>query len=339
MGIIEDNQLEFFKFPESLRKLVQEELAAGNQVLEFGHGFPAAPCGAYIKLASLVSSRERIATEELDFYDRDSNSYSGEFTDSNRHFFVLEPPNPPKPAPDMDAIRAALDAEHAIGNTLSFPIQNMDDSCRGVSNPAPESLFDRFVKSMEMDYDKWREGEGYDLSLLAQASETDREDIERKLLRNAPLHWRDIEALAIIDSQKARAAIMNAFFTADTETRMSVHRYAPDLISEQLSIDSIIRALRESEIFSGLSQALDEIEEFHPPEVIQELLRGLMQRDGATACHFAAMLYYLHGLSGSAFDWDHRPFFLKFNTDNLVEREVVVRELCQSIGVAVEDYL
>ncbi len=339
MGIIEDNQREFLKFPETLRKLVYDELAAGNQVLEFGHSFPAAPCGAYIKLASPVSTRERVATEELDFYDRDSNSYSGEFTDSNRHFFVLEPPNPPKPAPDMDAIRAALDAEHEIGNTLPLPIQNRDESSRGFSSPASGTLFGRFVKSMEMDYDKWREGEGYDLGLLAQASESDRADIERTLLQNAPFNWRDIEALAVLDSPKARAAIMNAFYHADTETRMSVHRYAPELISERLRIDSIVRALQESEIFYGLSQALDEIEEFHPPEVIQALLRGLMQRDGATACHFAAMLYYLHGLSESAFDWDHRPFFLKFNTDNLAEREVVVRELCRSIGVTAEDYV
>ena len=339
MSIIEDNQREFLKFPDALRKLVHDELAAGNQVLEFGHGFPAAPCGAYIKLASPVSTRERVATEELDFYDRDSNSYSGEFTDSSRHFFVLEPPNPPKQTPDMDAIRAALDAEHAIGSTLPIPIQNRSDIRRETASPASKSLFDRFVTSMEMDYDKWREGEGYDLAILEQASESDRADIERKLLQNAPFNWRDIEALAVIDSPKARAAIMNAFFHADTETRMSVHRCAPDLISAPLRIESIVRALRESEISYGLSQALDEIEEFHPPEVIQELLRGLMRRDGATACHFAAMLYFLHGLSDSSFDWEHRPFFLKFNTNNLVEREAVVRELCQSIGVAAEDYV
>ena len=339
MGIIEDNQREFLNFPEALRKLVQDELAAGNQVLEFGHGFPAAPCGAYIKLASPVSTKERVKTEELRFFDRDTNSYSGEFTDANRHFFVLEPPNPPKPDPDMDAIRAAMDAEYARVNTLPQPIQDRVDSSRGSSSPDSGTLFGRFVKSMDIDYDKWREGEGYDIGLLAQASESDREEIERKLLQNTPFNWRDIEALAVIDSPKARAAIMNAFLQADTETRMSVHRYAPELISERLRIDSIVRALQESEIFYGLSQALHEIEEFHPPEVIQELLRGLMQRDGATACHFAAMLYYLHGLSNSAFDWDHRPFFLKFNTNNMTERKVVVRELCQSIGVAAEDYV
>ena len=81
------------------------------------------------------------------------------------------------------------------------------------------------------------------------------------------------------------------------------------------------------------SETLEEIEEFHPPTVIKELVLGLMNRDGATACHFAAMLYYLHGKASSAFDWKHRPFFLRFNTDDLSEREIVVRELCEVIGV------
>jgi hypothetical protein len=82
-----------------------------------------------------------------------------------------------------------------------------------------------------------------------------------------------------------------------------------------------------------LSETLDEIEDFRSPAIVQELLRGLMKRDGATACHFAAMLYFLHGKAASAFDWDHRPFFLRFNTEDLVEREIAVRELCNSIGV------
>ena len=118
MRILDDNLDEFWNFPESLRKLVEDELKNGNQVIEFGHGFPAAPCGAYIKLASAVSTRKHEATADLYFYDRDSSNYSGEFTDGNRHFFVLEPPHPPKQEPDMQAIREAIDAEYATNDAL-----------------------------------------------------------------------------------------------------------------------------------------------------------------------------------------------------------------------------
>src|SRR5262249_33247684 len=40
-------------------------------------------------------------------YDRNSSIYSGEFTDAKRFYFVLEPPDPPPPEPNMDAIREA----------------------------------------------------------------------------------------------------------------------------------------------------------------------------------------------------------------------------------------
>lgn len=341
MSTLDDNLAEFQQFPEPLRMLVEAELRAGNEIIDFGHGFPAAPCGAYIKLARPVRTRERIATVELDFYDRNSSNYSGEFTDANRHFFVLEPPHPPEQPPDMQALRAAIDAEYAANEALQtrgvIPVVPVADTPR--SNADPTSIAARFAKSMEMTYDKWREGEGYDLTLIADADKSTRDAIETLILRQSPLDWRGIEALALLDSPKARNAIMTAFSKSDAKTRLAVHRYAPQLLSEEQRTDSILRALRESEIYTGLSETLDEIEDFHPPAIVQELLRGLMKRDGATACHFAAMLYFLHGKAASAFDWDHRPFFLRFNTEDLVEREIAVHELCNSIGVDPSMYL
>jgi hypothetical protein len=317
-----ENADEFPNFPNALRKLVEDELQAGNEVIEIGHGFPAAPCGAYLRLAHPVTTRKRESTPELDFYDRNSSCYSGEFTDANRHFFVLEPPRPPESPPDMQAIRAAIDA--------GYPVSR---------NPLSDSVVERFARSMEINYDKWREGESYDLALLDNANDDERQRIEDLILRRSPFDWRDIQALAKIDSPKARAAMLDAFDHAGTQTRMSIHRYAPALLTETQRTESLVRALRESEIYTGLSQALAEIEDFHPPAIIHELLRGLMRRDGAAAYHFAAMLYVLHGKSSSVWDWENRPFFLKFNNENLREREQAFRELCREIGVDPAVYL
>ena len=353
MSIPDENLKDFENFPAALRRLVENELKAGNEVVEFGHGFPAAPCGAYIKLASPVSTRDRAATAELSFYDRDSRNYSGEFTDANRHFFVLEPPHPPSPVPDMQAIRVAIDAEYSANAALQLRginrstgnddrVDMLEQDKRGEDNLAGDvqtPIVQRFVQSMEIDYDKWREGESYDLALLESASDGERVSIQQILIQHSPRNWRDIEALAAINSPRGRAAIMESFSNADTETRMAVHRYAPELLTQQLRTDSIVRALSGSTMFFGLSKALDEVEDFHPPAIIQELLRGLMKRDGETACHFAAMLYFLNGKSSSKFDWDYRPFFLRFNTDDLNEREKVVRELCEVIGVDPTEWL
>ena len=84
--------MELAKFPVALRTLIETELASGNSIVEIGHSFPAPPAGAYIKLASIVSTRARDNGDGLSFYDRNNSSYSGEFTDAKRFYFVLEPP-------------------------------------------------------------------------------------------------------------------------------------------------------------------------------------------------------------------------------------------------------
>ena len=98
---------EFATFPDALRKLVKAELEAGNSIVAIEHGFPAAPCGASIKLAQAVKAERRKSAGEVKFYARNNSDYAGEFTTEPRHFFVLEPPLPPEPYPDMDAIRKA----------------------------------------------------------------------------------------------------------------------------------------------------------------------------------------------------------------------------------------
>lgn len=95
------------EFPAPLRKLVEAEIKAGNSIVAIEHGFPAAPCGASVKLAKAVQEERRRSVGEVTFYARNNSSYAGEFTTAQRHFFVLEPPLPPEPEPDMDAIRKA----------------------------------------------------------------------------------------------------------------------------------------------------------------------------------------------------------------------------------------
>lgn len=108
MNLTPEQQEELAHFPEVLRALVEAEVAAGNAIEEIGHSFPAPPVGAYVKLAKKVVTRARASAGGVDFYERNCSSYSGEFTDTHRFFFVLEPANPPPPEPDMDAIRAAM---------------------------------------------------------------------------------------------------------------------------------------------------------------------------------------------------------------------------------------
>ena len=83
MGIPESFRHDAAALPRILRALLDAELAAGNEIVEVGHSFPAPPAGAYFKLARPVTTRLRAPGDGLDFRDFASSIYSGEFTDAD----------------------------------------------------------------------------------------------------------------------------------------------------------------------------------------------------------------------------------------------------------------
>lgn len=321
---------EFAGFPAVLRQLVEAELAAGNGIAELGHGFPAAPCGAYILLVRAVTTRPRAATAELHFYDRNASSYSGEFTDAARHFFVLEPPRPPPPEPDMDAIRAEFQRRCDEANA-----RREAEQFRSASEV--REVVARFQESMEMNFDRWHDGTGADLELLKKASPAALAAVEDFLSSRRVQDWRDVEALAALSSARAKSLLRAAFAGGVDRVRLAVLSYAPELVSESERAAFLVRILDDGAIETMLPQALLVIEDFHPPEVIRAMLRGLMRRDGGTACHLAAMLCFLHGRAAEPFDWKLRPHFLQFITMDMAERATAVRWLCETLGLEITD--
>ncbi|MEO6753890.1 MAG: hypothetical protein ABIP85_19085, partial [Chthoniobacteraceae bacterium] len=126
MSIPAEFAKQFAAFPECLRKLVEAELADGNSISEISGGFPAAPCGDCLKLAKPVAASRRESRDGVDFYERNSSDYFGEFTDEKRHFFVLEPPAPPESEPDMNAIRAEMEARQRAADADRFGLETAE---------------------------------------------------------------------------------------------------------------------------------------------------------------------------------------------------------------------
>jgi hypothetical protein len=192
---------------------------------------------------------------------------------------------------------------------------------------------------MTIDYEKWHDGIGYDIKALEEASTEERGEIEAILIKRKPLDWRDVEALSSLNTPKARCMLREAVSDSNLELQLAVTQYAPHLISSSDRTRVIVDALRRADIFWGLSQALDQVSEFHPPDVVLELFKGVLARKGDVAVLFAAMLSYLYGKSDDPFDMKQRPFFLRFNTDVSAERCEAFLELCEKIGVNPDDYL
>lgn len=184
----------------------------------------------------------------------------------------------------------------------------------------------KFRRSMILDYDAWHDGTGYDTSVLADASDADK-DIIADLL-NPPGGWRDVEALEALNTAKAASILRAAIKSRNPEVRTALTRYAPAKVSDKEKTAILVKALKTGAFYQDMTSALQQIEEHHPKPVIDALFRGLFTQTGDVACHFAAMLTFLHGKAKTNFDWGKRPLFLKFNTDNQAERREAFVELC-----------
>lgn len=205
--------------------------------------------------------------------------------------------------------------------------------------PDPPAALRRFEQSMEIDYYKWHDGIGYDLDALKEATAAERQAIETILLGRGMKDWRDVEALAALDTPAGNRALQAAIEHPKAEIRLAVTRYAPHLVAANQRTTSLVAALETARFGSGLAEAIDEAAEYHPPEVVAALFRGALRRVGDGPVHFAALLMYLHGQADEPFDWEQRPFFLRFHTEDRAAREAVFRELCQKVGVDPAVYL
>jgi len=197
----------------------------------------------------------------------------------------------------------------------------------------------RFEKSMQIDYEKWHDGIGYDINAIKSASLAERNAIEDMVISHRPRDWRDIEALAQLNTARAKEAMKKAMKDRNPAVRIAVTRFAPNLVTNRERTQSLIEALQNSQILYGLSQTLDDIEKFHPKPIKEALLKGLLSREGEVAVLFAAMLFYIYGKTDDPFDMKLRPFFLSFNTEDREKRLQAFRTLCSQFNINAEKYL
>lgn len=193
----------------------------------------------------------------------------------------------------------------------------------------------RFRAGMEIDYEKWHDGVGYDLDALEGMTPEQLRQVERILLDRGVSDWRDLEALDRLKTPAAIAAIaaiLEARTSPDEELRLAAHDYGPKPLRKSRE-DAILQGLESEDLYKGLSKALDLAFEHPTPRVREALFRHVRDRRGS-ACHgSAAVLYALHGKMESPDDWDYRPLFLRLAGDDDTERRAAFREFCATLGL------
>lgn len=335
--------------PPALGTLLRAELDAGNAVIAIESGFPAPPAGVRVMLARKVGSvdaGDSAAIEALGLQRRAWPAALREmgWSDARGHCWLLEPATSddvaaaPRPPVDARATHGMQHPEPPASAGLAADAPTPDEAFRhvGAERITGSEALRAWDASRVLDYERWREGVGYDLDALQRMSADERASVETSLLHGLE-GWRDVQALAALDTPRARAALLRTLCEGDPALRVAVLRHAPKVAAEAgeaAVVEALVAAVESAEFFDGLTEALYEIEDVHPPAVIDALWRGLADRPGPIAVHLAARLAYLHGLSREPFDWSLRPFFLSFHSEDPVQRAAAIAELRRRIDGA-----
>jgi hypothetical protein len=200
------------------------------------------------------------------------------------------------------------------------------------------TAYRRFQDSKVMTYERWHDGLGYDLEALAEMTDAERKSVESELIRNTT-NWRDIEALAALGTDTAKAHIRKQIEQGSSEVRLAAARaLAGDKESDRAREDAIIHALKTAEPMNGLARALDMAAEHKSPRIIEALLRCTLRPVPEVAVNAAGLVYYLFGKTSEPFDWDKRPFFLRFGEGGAEQRKAFT-DMCAELGVDAQPYL
>ncbi len=193
---------------------------------------------------------------------------------------------------------------------------------------------------MIIGFDQWHDGLGYDLDALKEMTPSERKSVRVTLHHRSPRDWRDVEALnylRALGDAEAVEGIKDTLKDSDSTTRLyaaqALHEAGdfPDIDKE---VESVLRSVYAD---SSLVKVLLMAEQHPTPRVKKALLWAVKNGPGRVAVNCAGMLFYHCGLAKEPFDWNHRPFFLRFLPDDKADRAAAFVELCEKMGMDPKD--
>jgi hypothetical protein len=199
----------------------------------------------------------------------------------------------------------------------------------------PSPAYIRFEESTHLNYVRWHDGEPYDLAAIAEMTEEERATVEKDMIArlSGTADWRDVEALAALKTPAAAEAIN----TARKHTNPEVRKRALEVLAEA-SVGPIAAiapdpAQLDAEIARAVKQGAIDMALDHPTPAVKKALLDLARLgDDVQRVNGAAMLMYLCGQAKEPFDWEQRPFFLRFNAEGH-DLYIVWHELKAKVGL------
>lgn len=197
----------------------------------------------------------------------------------------------------------------------------------------------RFMESMNIDFYKWHDGIGYDLDALNELTKEEIAQIEALLISRKDSDWRDVEALAALNTPFSIQALKDCLNSPNLECRLFAAKFLKEMGIADYIEEVVIRTLPQTTIGNGLTYALWLIKENPVTESIRRaVLRSAMIGNDDIRVHCAAMALYLYGKAASDFDTDKKIIY-EFHEKDPAARRRIFERLCQMVGVNARDVL
>lgn len=194
-----------------------------------------------------------------------------------------------------------------FGNEPEAVLMRLLDELRELIGEPRTDGWTRFVNSLVIDQDAWRDGTGYDLDALDTVSDIERGAL-RKLFkarlanRNRKPDWRDLEAARALGEMDAIAQLGDDP-DADVRLRSKLIAGTADDVATELA-----ETLRSSRDDNAVSRALDHVSSHATDEVKQALIERVAKVD-ANFINAAMVLLDVYGDVSDT--WAERPFLFK----------------------------
>lgn len=204
---------------------------------------------------------------------------------------------------------------------------------RKTSNPALE----KFQKSMNIGFMEWHDGMGYDLRALRELRGEDLKQVETLLISRKDQDWRDVEALAVLNTPSTIEALKECLLSKNKDVKLFAVRYLKEMNILDRVEEIVVTTLPSTKIGHGLTFALALAKDYPTERIKEKLLWCCVNGNDDIRIHCAAMSIFLYGKSSSEFDRDQKIIF-RFGNKEKAKRVEAFSELCQMIGVDPDQY-
>jgi hypothetical protein len=202
------------------------------------------------------------------------------------------------------------------------------------SNPESKrgSALQRFLDSMKIGYIEWHDGIGYDLNALKELTHDELQQVEALIISRRDSDWRDVEALAALNTPFTIQALKECLNSTNNEARLFAARFLKEMGIEDRIEEIVVKTLPQTKIGEGLTYALSLAETYPTERIRREVLCCAFLGNDDIRIHCAAMALYLYGKAASNFD-THNKIIFDFRESDPGIRMKQFEVLCRQVGV------